>query len=396
MRPVYSGCEDLALKSRVFFADVIARKSGEAATKKVERLFDAADMAEVVDRGDIVALKVHFGERNNLRGLRPQLVRVVVDKVKKAGGRPFVTDTNGCGYWRGKTRTDALTHLQIAAENGFTPETVGAPIIIADGVKGLHGTWLKVNGLHFKKVNVAHDIADADALMVISHFKGHPQAGFGGALKNLGMGCATKYGKARNHWDSVPQVKEEKCDGCGNCISACPFDAISMVDGKPVVDAEKCWMGDQACQAVCDKKALWFKSTSNKNLSERFVDVVAAVIGHLGKNKIGYFNFLTDVTAHCDCFDFGDLPMVPDIGFLAAKDPVAIDRASIDLVNAAPTIEGSIAQEIKPGEDTLNLVTPQMQIWHKRKEPTDWRWQIEAAKKLGLGSDDYKLINIFK
>ncbi len=384
------------MKSRVFFADVRARKSGEAVTRKVERLFDAADVADVIDRGDIVALKVHFGERDNLRGLRPQLVRVIVNRVKDAGGRPFVTDTNGCGYWRGKLRMDSITHLQIAAENGFIPETVGAPITIADDVKGLHGTWLKVNGLHFKRVNVAHDIADADALIVISHFKGHPQAAFGGALKNLGMGCGTKYSKARCHWDSVPQVKEEKCDGCGNCIPVCPFDAISLVNGKAVVDAEKCWIGDQACQAVCDKNALWLTPTSNRNLSERFVDVAAAVVGRIGKNKIGYFNFLTDVTAHCDCFDFGDLPMVPDIGFLAAKDPVAIDKASVDLVNAAPTIKGSIAEEIKPSEDKLNLITPQMQIWHKRKEPTDWRWQIEAAKKLGLGTDNYQLIKIFK
>lgn len=384
------------MESQVFFADVRARKSEEALPRKVERLFDATNMADVIDRGDIVALKVHFGERNNLRGLRPQLVRVIVNKVKEAGGRPFVTDTNGCGYWRGKLRMDALTHLQIAAENGFTSETVGAPIIIADGVKGLHGTWLKVNGLHFKKVNVAHDVADADALICISHFKGHPQANFGGALKNLGMGCGTKYSKARCHWDAPPRVIAEKCDGCGKCVLVCPFGAIELVNGKPEIDAEKCWIGDQACMAVCGKKALVLDYTSNRNLSERLVDVAAAVIARIGKNKIGYFNFLTDVTAHCDCFDYGDLPMVPDIGFLAAKDPVAIDKASVDLVNAAPTIKGSIAQEVKQGEDTLNLITPQMQYWQEQKEPTNWRWQIEAAKKLGLGTDNYQLINIFK
>ncbi|HJX23795.1 MAG TPA: DUF362 domain-containing protein [Candidatus Bathyarchaeia archaeon] len=382
------------MKPKVFFADIRSRKSEEAATKKVEKLFDISDTADVIKKHDIVALKVHFGERNNLRGLRPQLVRVIVNKVKDLGGRPFVTDTNGCGYWRWPTRTDALRHLQTAAENGFTSETVGAPIIIADGVKGLRGTWLNVNGLHFKKVNVANDIVDADSIICISHFKGHPDAGVGGALKNMGIGCGTKYSKARCHWDSVPKVIEEKCDGCGDCIQACPFDAMSMVDGKPVIDAEKCWMGDQACQAMCGKKAIKVVNTSTRNLSERMVDVAAAVINHVGKKKIGYFNFLNDVTAHCDCYDFGDLPVIPDIGFLASKDPVAIDRASIDLVNAAPTMKGSIAQDVKPGEDMLNTVSPQMQYWRQDKEAVDWRWQINAAKKLKLGNDEYTLVRV--
>jgi uncharacterized Fe-S center protein len=385
------------MRSKVFFADIRAVKEQDALVRKLKRLFEISGAQDIIKRDDIVAVKIHFGEWGNERSLRPGFVRTLVDCIKEAGGRPFVMESIGMGWWLQGGRASAFHYLATAAKHGFTTETMGAPIIIAGGFKGLSGTNLKINGIELKEVSVVNEIFEADKIILATHFKGHSQASMGGALKNLGTGCASKRGKAQQHARRPQFVIPEKCNGCGACREVCPFDAIRIARGKASIDPQKCWMGDQACQFVCKPKAIELEYTSPKELSHRIVDTAAAIIRHMGKDKFAYFNFLLDITAHCDCCAYSDLPIVPDIGILASKDPVAIDRASIDLVNASTGIPKSLAEEanvLQAGVEKLNAVAPLTQTWLEVKQPVDWKWQLNAAKKLKLGNDRYELIKI--
>jgi uncharacterized Fe-S center protein len=368
------------MKSAVYFASVWAYSDREATTQKVQRLFDAAGFAGGIAPHDRTAVKLHFGESGNDGFISPVYVRQVVEKVKACGGLPFLTDTNT--LYLG-SRSNAVDHITTAILHGFDFAVAGAPVIIADGLSGKNVAKVDVIGKHFRTVSIAGDIAAAESMIVLSHFKGHIVSGFGGALKNLAMGCAPPEGKRAQH-NARPFPITEKCTGCASCMKVCPASAISIVKKKSVINPEAC-IGCFECMHACPEHAIdinW--ETEIPLFMERMIEYAyGATKGKEG--KIGYMNFLIRITPDCDCFPFSDAPIVPDIGILASKDPVAIDTASFDLVNRQ---QGSAASLLTahhhPGGDKFKGVHAQ----------TDGYRQVQYAEEIGMGSREYELIPI--
>ena len=389
-----------SMPSQVYFTDMRARGPNDASVRKLARLLDASGFGDVIDKGDLVAIKVHLGAPGNQRHLRPQHIRVVVEKVRELGGRPFVTDTTGISLLN--PRGDAVKVLRAAAENGITAETVGAPIIVADGLKGFTGVPVRVDGFRLKEVEVAQAIAEADVLISLAHFKGHPRTGIGGALKNVGVGCLTKKGRAPLHLARKPQVKPELCDGCGLCAQFCPAGAIVRTeDGKYRVDQARC-LWACGCWELCPRKAItgWAEMhhPSNEELCVRTADAAKAVLSLFGPGKAFFINLAYDITPHCDCFPWADVPMVLDIGMLASKDPVALDKACVDLLLRAPGLPGSAAEDVgalEPGSDKISALLdwPPFKPFRQHGGPM-WKAHLEWAARAGLGSLEYELIEV--
>ncbi|MCR4427974.1 MAG: DUF362 domain-containing protein [Caldiserica bacterium] len=371
------------MKSKVFFANLRARNEKENRISKISRLFDLAGFSRVISERDLTAIKLHFGERGNDAFLNPVWVRQVVDKVLASGGRPFLTDTNT--LYTG-SRSNAVDHLITAIEHGFDYAVVGAPVIIADGLKSKNSVEVEINKKNFKTVKIAGDIFFADSMIVLSHFKGHVEAGFGGAIKNLAMGCAPAAGKQRQHSAMKPQVKKEKCTACKKCFEVCPAGAISFATGKALIDHEIC-IGCGECISVCPVRAISPNWESDvPSFLERMVEhAYGALVNKRG--KVGFMNFLINVVPDCDCLPWSDAPIVPDIGILASLDPVAIDAASLDLVNRAHGFSDSLlVKNLAPGEDKFTGIRDRDRIAH-------WH-QLEYAQEIGLGSMEYELKEI--
>jgi len=368
------------MKSKVWFADARARNERESLIAKTQRLFEVSGTKDLIREGDIVAIKVHMGEWGNTRALRPQFIRAVVEKVVECGGLPFVTDTTT--LYRGD-RENAIKYLKMAAKNGYTQETLGAPIIIADGLRGDDGVKVRIDGPEIKEIEVARCIVDSDVMVVLTHFKGHEMSGFGGSIKNVAMGCFTKKSKAIQHQSSKPMIDETLCVGCGKCVNVCPNNAIRILENKARIDYAAC-TGCGECVTVCERNAIKLERVLSKNLQARMAECMLA-IKKLGI-KCSYFNFLLDITPHCDCVGWSDLPIVPDIGILCSLDPVAIDKASLDLVYRAVGIKGSRAEEAGVLEENTDKFSRMFGI--------DVYHQIEVGEKLGLGSSEYELIRI--
>lgn len=368
------------MPSPVYFCNARTRSHTDSKVAKVRRLAEALEIDKIITKGDLTAIKLHFGEHGNDSHLRPMYVRQMVDKVKEAGGKPFLTDANTLYL---STRMNAVDHMVTAFEHGYAFSVVGAPVIIADGLRGHNAVKVEVNLKQLKQVTIAQDVYRADALVALSHFKGHMIAGFGGAIKNLAMGCASIEGKREQHSARVA-VNEEKCIGCGLCEGVCPAGAAILQEGKSVVDQEKC-IGCFECVTVCPETAVqpdWLSGVPS--FMERMTEYAFGAV----KNKAGkvcFLNFLLNVTPDCDCVPWSDSPIVPDIGILASTDPVAIDKASYDLVTAQMSIGGSILEQpVGPGEDKFRAV------W----EHTRSLMQITYGEEIGLGSSDYELISI--
>lgn len=333
----------------------------------------------MIAEGASVAVKVHMGELGNLTYLRPVFVRKVVDMVKTAGGNPFVTDTTT--LYQNK-RFTARNYLETAAYNGFSPETLGAPVVIADGEEGYSGFKVKVertvNGCGLKEMEVASEFSKAETVIVLSHVKGHNLSGLGGALKNVAMGCVTKKGKAAQHSVHIPQLDESRCDGCGACVKVCVFNALRLEGGKPVRDLGKC-MACSLCLFECPKKAYHWPEGSKEVFQTYLAHSAYAVLSTFKEGKVGFLNFVQDVTPLCDCCTPAGQVVVGDVGILASKDPVAIDKASLDLIDKSPPI-GRLT--VTP-PDFLGKINETSSLIH-----------LEVAQKLGLGSLIYQLISI--
>ncbi len=300
-----------------------------------------AGLKEVVAGNPTTAVKVHWGEPGNVTFVQPALIRTVVQAVGRCGGRPFVTDTSTLYAGR---RGDALNQLETAAAHGFTHQTLGAPVLVADGLRGNDYRTVPVAGRHLTSVHVAGGIHDAGALVTVSHVKGHMLFGFGGALKNVGMGCVAAADKHRLHVDTKPEVDEARCVGCGLCVRHCPTHAIALSDAGPSSKAhitpESC-TGCGECIVHCPEHAIPIRwETQNPPLQEKTAEAAAAAL--LAKSgRLLFVNVLVDITRDCDCCGWSGLPLVPNIGILVSRDPVAIDQASLDLVDEAPVIAGS-------------------------------------------------------
>jgi uncharacterized Fe-S center protein len=368
------------MPEEVYFASLRAYSDQESTTMKVQRLFDRAGFSGIVAPHDTTAVKLHFGELGNDGYISPVYVRQVVDKIKACGALPFLTDTST--LYLG-SRSNAVEHITTAVLHGFDFAVTGAPVIIADGLKGKNVAQVKIGKKHFNTVAIAGDIARADSMIVMSHFKGHIVSGFGGAIKNLAMGCAPPEGKRAQH-NARPFTIPDQCSGCGMCVEICPKTAIIIEKEKSVIDRNLC-IGCFECMHVCPEHAIdidW--ETEIPVFMERMVEYAYGAVRGKEK-KAGYMNFLIRITPDCDCFPFSDTPIVPDIGILASKDPVAIDAASYDLVNQQTGFtESLLTSHHHKGGDKFKGVHPQTDGYH----------QIKYAEEIGLGNRSYNLIRI--
>ncbi len=368
------------MKSTVYFAGIRARSPEDSKQNKIRRLFDAAGFSKVIKKGDLTAIKIHFGELGNDSFISPILVRPIAEKILDQGARPFLTDTNTL---YGGSRCNSVVHLQTAEEHGFGPSVAAAPVIIADGLRGDSFQEVSIPGRHFSQVKIAAEIASANSMIVVSHFKAHLPAGFGGAVKNLGMGCAPPLGKADQH-STRPIFNAEICSGCRSCMEGCPNQAITVEKKITAIDYSLC-TGCGKCLRLCPTHALDFDwLVEVPPFMERMTEyALGAVTGKEG--RVGFFNFLINITPDCDCVPWSDSPIVPDIGILACTDPVAIDQASYDLVNRQMGLDDTLLQKNRqPGEDKF------LGLW----EGTRGRIQLDYGDEIGLGNKDYRLVEI--
>lgn len=356
-------------KSQVFLAKVSEDEHVKDIQKKVALLFDAAGFAECVGKNDLAAIKIHFGEKGNEGHINPRIAKAVSDKIKALDARPYFTDTNTLYTGR---RSNTHDHLLIAEQHGYSIQKLGAPVIIADGLRGQNQTAVRIEGgKHFQSVRIATDFLAADALIVLTHVTGHLAAGYGGAIKNVGMGCAARAGKLAQHSDILPEIIPEKCTACGACAKWCPEHAILIEAETARVNKALCIACGQ-CLAVCPAGAVRYtwghKSTV---LNERMAEHALGALKDK-KHKSAFMNFIIKFTGDCDCMGKKQDRLIPDIGILASRDIVAIDRASIDMVNEAARRD--IFKEINPHLEYIS--------------------QITHAQHLGLGLADYTLTTL--
>lgn len=367
-------------KSRVYFTSMRC-KMGVSLLEKLERLITRAGIGDIAFDQKFAAIKVHFGEPGNVSFLRPNFAKTVADKVKCLGGMPFLTDCNTLYVGR---RKNALEHLEAALENGWSPFSTGCQMVIADGLKGTDDVEVEVPGGEYcKTARIGRAVMDADIVISLSHFKGHELTGFGGALKNLGMGCGSRAGKMQQHNAGKPQVNPELCRACGVCFAYCAQGAISFgAGGKAAIDHGKC-VGCGRCIGACNYDAISNENSgSNLELSCKMAEYAWAVVHGRPHFHVSVVN---QVSPYCDCHEENDAAVVPDIGMFASFDPVALDKACIDAVNAAPAIATSVLGEVEHRHsDHFTNVHP----------TTDWRGQLAHAEKLGMGSREYELMTI--
>ena len=367
------------MASKVYFWDLKTSLKARYDTK-IKRLLKVTEVAKFIDSKDLVAIKLHFGEEGCTGFIRPIYIKPIVSFLKNCGAKVFLTDTNT--LYVGK-RIESVSHLLLAYEHGFDPSVLGAPIIIADGLKSHNEVVVKYDGNQYKEFYIARDILDADYMVNVSHFKGHELAGFGGAIKNIAMGCATRKGKMKQHFGLAPKVHKDKCIGCKRCIQVCEPKALYIdEDGKIGIYDKKC-VGCGACFLECKQNALEINwDVDVKLFVERMVEYACATLSQFEKPVL-HINFVINVTPYCDCKSYNDPPICPDIGVLASYDPVAIDQASLDLVNQAVCLS-SLPQSVKPGDDKFKAI-------HK---DTRGDYVLEYAENMGLGKRSYELIKI--
>lgn len=366
-------------KAKVYFTDMHTSFS-ENLPQKLERLIKAAGIGKIDFEKKYAAIKMHFGEPGNLAFLRPNYAAVVVKVVKELGGKPFLTDCNTL-YVGG--RKNALDHLDTAYVNGFSPFSTGCHVIIGDGLKGTDDVLVPVvGGDYVKEAKIGRAIMDADVFISLSHFKGHELTGFGGAIKNIGMGCGSRAGKMEMHNAGKPNVDQEKCVGCGRCIKICAHDGPSITNHKAFIDHTKC-VGCGRCIGVCPMDAISAPGDeTNEILNKKMAEYTWAVLN--GRPHF-HISLVIDVSPNCDCHAENDIPIVPDVGMFASFDPVALDQACADAVNRQTIIADSQLDHM-PHVHNDHFIDS--------APTTDWHSQIEHAVKMGIGTDQYELIRI--
>ena len=368
------------MSSKVYYADFRATHH-ENLQQKLKRLLKTAGMGEIDFDRKYVAIKMHFGEPGNLAFLRPNWARTVADFVKEQGGKPFLTDCNTL-YVGG--RKNGLDHLDSAYLNGFSPLSTGCHVIIADGVKGTDEAYVPVKGGEYvTEAKIGRAVMDADIFVSLTHFKGHEQAGFGGALKNIGMGCGSRAGKMEMHAAGKPDVRTRKCVGCGMCQRICAHDAITITDKKASIDHNKC-VGCGRCIGVCPMDAVMPRFDEAADVMNRKIaEYTKAVVDG---RPCFHISLVLDVSPNCDCHAENDVPIVPNVGMFASFDPVALDQACVDAVNAMPVNPASQLGECSCSCDGDHF--------HAMHPDTNWPAALIHGEKLGLGTREYELVKI--
>lgn len=347
--------------------------------RKFARLLKVAGLGKLDLDGKFVAIKMHFGEPGCFAYLRPNWAKVLVDFVKERGGRPFLTDANTLYVGR---RKQALDHLEAAYENGFSPFATGCHVIIADGLKGTDDVTVPLpDGKYVKEAYIARAIADADVVISFSHFKCHEMTGIGGAIKNLGMGCGSRAGKKVMHSSVRPKVNAELCVGCGKCTRECAHGACTLKGRKARIDPKLC-AGCGRCIGACNRDAIEGDFGEPCTVMQgKIAEYAAAAVR--GKPSF-HVSFICDVSPYCDCHGENDAPLVANLGMAASADPVALDKACADLVNAAPVLPGCALDGVDTKGDLFTAMHP----------TTRWREAIAEGERIGLGCADYILKRI--
>lgn len=371
-------------QSTVYFTNM-RTPIGTSLLKKMERLLTAAHIQDIDFDQKFTAIKMHFGEPGNLSFLRPNFAKTVVDTVKNLGGRPFLTDCNTLYVGR---RKNALEHLDAAMENGFSPLSTGCQILIADGLRGTDEQEVCLTGTEYvKSAKIGRAIMDADVFISLTHFKGHENTGFGGALKNIGMGCGSRAGKMEQHNEGKPEVHPEKCRGCRACSKVCAHNAISYGDDhKATICSDRC-VGCGRCIGICNFDAIdnW-NVHSNDILCKKIAEYALAVVKDRPQFHI---SVVMQVSPNCDCHSENDLPIIPDVGIFASTDPVALDTACADMCNQMPVMPGSQL------EDRMHASGCDHHDHFVNSAPeTNWRVCLEHAEKIGVGTRNYQLVTV--
>ena len=356
----------------------------ESRVQKLARLMEGAGMGDIDFNGKFVAIKMHFGELGNLSYLRPNYARAVVEFVKARGGKPFLTD---CNTMYPGSRKNALEHLYCAWENGFTPMTAGCPILIGDGLKGTDDIDVPVvGGEYVKEAKIGRAIMDADIFISLSHFKGHEQAGFGGAIKNIGMGCGSRAGKKEQNSNGKAIIKERKCKGCKQCLKQCANDALHFNEEtkKMELNIDNC-VGCGRCIGACNFDAIQFRQdAAAKELNCRMAEYAKAVVD--GRPHF-HISLVMDISPYCDCHAGNDVAILPDLGMFASFDPLALDQACVDAcLKQEPLPNSVLADNMKEEHfhdhhDHFVNTTPE----------SEYKTCLEHAEKIGLGSRTYEL-----
>ena len=373
-------------KSKVYYTSFRA-KLGEGLPLKLQRLLRTAGIGQIDMDGKFVAIKMHFGELGNLGFLRPNYARAVADVVKELGGKPFLTD---CNTLYPGSRKNALEHLYCAWENGFTPLTVGCPILIGDGLKGTDDVEVPVNGGEYvKAAKIGRAVMDADIFISLSHFKGHEMTGFGGAIKNIGMGCGCRAGKKEQHSNGKPVINAETCRGCKKCLHECANNGLHFDEAtrKMQVVTENC-VGCGRCIGACNFDAIAFANdAATKELNCRMAEYTKAVID--GRPNF-HISLVMDISPNCDCHAENDAPILPDIGMFCSFDPLALDQACVDACLRQQPLPGSQLYDRIHSEgfcdhhDHFENSTPE----------SEYKTCLAHAEKIGIGSREYELIEM--
>ena len=347
--------------------------------QKLARLVKRAGMMDIDFANKYTAIKIHFGEPGNLAYLRPNYSKVLADLIKEQGGRVFLTDCNTLYVGR---RKNALDHLDAAYENGYNPFATGCHVIIADGLKGTDEALVPIDGEYVKEAKIGRALMDADIVISLTHFKGHEAAGFGGALKNIGMGGGSRAGKMEMHSAGKPYVNQKACIGCGSCKKNCAHGAITIADRKASIDTNVC-VGCGRCVGACPVDAVTpMNDEANDVLNKKIAEYTWAI---LKDRPHFHVSLVVDVSPNCDCHAENDVPIVPNVGMYASFDPVALDMACVDAVNRQPVMAGSfLAEQEQNHHDHFTDTHPD----------THWQSCIDHAVKLGLGNKEYELITI--
>lgn len=385
MAEMINGSENME-KSKVYFTDFRARL-GEGLPTKLKRLMKKAGFASMDMEGKFVAIKIHFGELGNISYLRPNYAKAVADMVKEAGGIPFLTD---CNTLYPGSRKNAIEHMYCAWENGFTPMTVGCPVIIGDGLKGTDDIAVPVKGgTHVKEAKIGRAIMDADIFISLTHFKGHETTGFGGTIKNIGMGCGSRAGKKDQHSNGKPTIDPEVCRGCKRCMRECANQGLEYDETtkKMHVNAENC-VGCGRCLGACNFDAIRFvNDAATKELNCRMAEYAKAVVD--GRPNF-HISLIVDVSPYCDCHGENDAPILPNVGMLVSFDPLALDQACADLCLKQQPLPNSVLSDNMKKADFCDR--------HDHFENTtvdsEYKSCLEHGEEIGLGSREYELIEM--
>jgi uncharacterized Fe-S center protein len=357
------------MSSKVYFIKASVDDGEKTVSEKARRLFKAGGFASCFKENDFTAVKVHVGEKSNNTYITAPCIKGLVDELLRLKTKPFLTDTSTLYVGQ---RHNAIGHSILAAEHGFHPDILGIPFIVSDGLFGTSETAVEVNCEVNKEVFIAYDMVRCQSILSVAHFTGHLATCAAATLKTLGMGCASRRGKMAQHAALKLSIGDD-CTRCGECFKHCPADAITIDDIKAHIDQDRC-IGCAECLAVCRFGAVacdW--GEENEVLQKSMAEHALGVLREKD-NRAVFFNYIMTVTKDCDCFGAPDMhKIVDDVGIAASTDPVAVDKAALDLV------------ETTAGKKLARLIG---------NEKLDPRYQLEHAERIGLGSTNYELVEL--